>query len=66
MTERPIPKRGDRFVHKHWLDATLTQHDICRITAVRQGVVYYRTDDGDGMRFYVKLADIDASVKEWL
>ena len=34
-------KRGDIFVHAQWLNAK-NEPLVCEVTAVRQGVVYYK------------------------
>jgi len=58
MTDTTFPlKQGDRFHHRRLLDASKLPRQVpqlCIVTAVRKGVIYYRPDYGiqDGRPSY--------------
>lgn len=61
-------KRGMRFRHARQIADTSTpgnpDPEVCTITAVRQGCVYYR--NSTGYRAYTPVNRFPASVKEWI
>jgi hypothetical protein len=48
------PKVGSRFLHSRILDAG-NKPALCTVSAVRQGVVYYRVGDERKAKEYVTL-----------
>ena len=62
-------KRGTVFEHRHWLD-TKNMPLLCRVTAVRSGVVYYDLWDRDKpagrWRWYFDECDIPRYVGQVL
>lgn len=46
-------KRGMRFVHTRAL-GTNNEPLVMRVTAIRQGVIYYKCDDGKGSWYVAK------------
>lgn len=62
------PRRGMRFLHARQItrDSTAANPvpEECVVTAVRQGVVYYR--NSTGFRLRVRIDDFPTSVKQVL
>lgn len=64
--EIETPKRGRRFEHARYFqgDGAERRPDVCTVTTVRQGWVFYRTETGMGMK---QAADRFAdNVKQWI
>lgn len=55
-------KRGDKFTHARWLDKS-NQPLQCVVTAVRNGVVYWRAHDGIKSRQWFPIEDAAKYVK---
>lgn len=62
------PKAGQRFEHAHYIQgspkAGTARPDICTVTRVAAGTVYYRTETG--MKMKQDIERFAASVKQWL
>lgn len=62
------PKRGDRFVHARQITRTSSAKDpvyeICTVTAVRKGLIYYH--NSTGFKLYSRLETFPGEVREWL
>jgi hypothetical protein len=63
------PKVGRAFLHRYWLTADHAPLR-CRITAVRQGMVYWKALDDDGKPsgngMCCETGEFASKVKSWL
>jgi hypothetical protein len=68
MTDIINPKRGDRFVHARQItrdsSAKDPVYDICTVTRVAKGLVYYH--NSTGFKLYSSLESFPKEVREWL
>lgn len=62
MSEEAV-KVGDRFLHARLLRDDYRTPQECRITAIRQGVVYYKPVDGGGSE-YIEIEKFPNIVKK--
>lgn len=55
-------KRGDRFLHKSWLDEN-RKPMLCEVTRVANGVVYWKQEGENKSRHYFQIEDAEKYVK---
>lgn len=64
-TDDVTPKRGMRFLHRHWVTEARTPEE-CVVTRVTSLAVFYRVGGADGAKYYLDRDKFPTIVKEWI